>query len=210
MNADMIGIDTLGAGLARIARRISDSRDYLNELDGAIGDADFGTTIQGSCDALLATPPSGATPGALLKSAGMLVMRVQGGASGPLFGTMLREAGKAAGDIQELDAPALAAMLRAAVDGVTRLGKSQPGDKTLVDALEPAASAFEDAAKLGGSPAECAAAAAKAAREGAEATRLMIAKRGRAHYVGERGLGHPDAGAIAIAMCFELFAPRAE
>jgi dihydroxyacetone kinase-like protein len=123
-----------------------------------------------------------------------------GGASGPLWGSALRRAGRALGDAETFDGEQLALALDAAIEGVVELGAAAVGDKTMVDALVPAARALHDALDSGRSLQEAAAAAADAAREGAEATTPMQARKGRASYLGERSIGHQDPGATSAAI----------
>jgi phosphoenolpyruvate---glycerone phosphotransferase subunit DhaL len=193
--------------LAEMAKLIIASRDDLNELDGKLGDADFGTSICGGFAAVQILLPElgGLAPGMIFGKTGMTLVKSMGGASGPLFGTLFMKAGKELGDRQEIGTAELAAMLSAGLAGVKALGKSNAGDKTLIDALEPATLAIAAAAERGESLPAALAAARAAAAQGVEATKQMIASRGRAFYVGERGLGHPDAGATAIAMLFAVF-----
>jgi len=195
-----------------MASTIIENRDYLNELDGAIGDADFGTSISGGFMAVQEILPTlkELDNGPLLSKVGMTLVSKVGGASGPIYGTIFMKAGQAAGVKTVLDATDLALMLEAAINGVKARGKAEPGEKTIVDALQPAAEAFRQAADAGSSLAECGAKAAAAARSGAEHTKTMIATKGRAHYVGERGLGHPDAGAVSIALLFETLSSKAK
>ena len=201
----MLAKTDLFEAVSLIASTIIKNRDYLNDLDGAIGDADFGTSISGGFLAVQELLPTLETleSGPLLSKVGMTLVSKVGGASGPIFGTIFMKAGQAAGVKTELQAADMAEMLEAAINGVKARGKAEPGEKTLVDALQPAAEAFRQAADAGSSIAECGAKAAAAARTGAELTKTMIATKGRAHYVGERALGHPDAGAVSIALLFE-------
>ena len=201
----MLSRNHVYSAISLMAETIQANRDYLNELDGAIGDADFGTSISGGFQAVQEIMPSleDMDPGPMLSKVGMTLVSKVGGASGPIFGTIFMKSGQAAGSKAELSASDVAAMLEAAINGVKARGKAEPGEKTLVDALQPAAEAFRSAADAGKSLKECGLSAAAAARCGAESTKAMIATKGRAHYVGERALGHPDAGAVAIALLFE-------
>jgi dihydroxyacetone kinase-like protein len=188
--------------LARATQVIVQEADHLTELDSAIGDADHGANLRRgftSASAVVAAERP-ASPGALLKAFGTHLTRTVGGASGPLYGTVLRRAGRALGDEETVSPQALAEALAAAVAGVRRLGDSGPGDKTMVDALAPAAEAYSAALEGGARPQEALAAAARAAREGAEATIPMRARRGRASYLGERSIGHQDPGATSSAL----------
>ena len=182
------------------------NRDSLNELDGKLGDADFGTSISGGFTAVQKLIPEldNLAPGMIFGKIGMMLVKSMGGASGPLFGTLFMKAGKELGDRHEIGTVELAAMLSAGLAGVKALGKSDAGDKTLIDALEPATLAVVAAAGRGESLAAALADARVAAAQGVEDTKQMIASRGRAFYVGERGLGHQDAGATAILMIFTV------
>ena len=188
-----------------MAATIIENRDYLNELDGAIGDADFGTSISGGFLAVQEILPTleGLDAGPMLSKVGMTLVSKVGGASGPIYGTIFMKAGQAAGAKTELTALDIAAMLEAAINGVKARGKAEPGEKTIVDALQPAAEAFRKAADEDCPLEKCGLQAAMAARAGAENTKNMIATKGRAHYVGDRSLGHMDAGATSIALLFE-------
>ncbi|MFR9675708.1 dihydroxyacetone kinase subunit DhaL [Streptomyces sp. TR02-1] len=175
---------------------------HLTDLDSAIGDADHGTNMRRGFTAVregLATDPPG-TPGAVLLLSGRLLVSKVGGASGPLYGTMLRRVGKALGDEAEVDGERLAAALRTGVEAVSRLGGAAEGDKTMLDALYPAVTAMEDAVRDGDDPAAALAAARTAAGEGSRATIPLQARKGRASYLGERSIGHEDPGAASSAL----------
>ena len=194
--------------IAEFSQAIIANRDYLNELDGKLGDADFGTSICAGCCAVeKIIPELGSTKaGFALGKTGTTLVKSMGGASGPLFGTIFMKAGKALGDTPEIGVPELASMFAASLAGVKTLGKSDVGDKTLIDALAPATIALEAAAAKNLSLSQALDDASAAAAQGVEDTKQLIANRGRAHYVGERGLGHQDAGATAIQMLFKVFA----
>lgn len=184
------------------AALIDQEAGRLTELDSAIGDADHGSNMQRGFAAVVTelegrTP---ATPGAALMTAGRQLVSTVGGASGPLYGTLLRRTGKSLGDAQQVTVDALRTGLRAGVDAVAQLGGSAPGDKTMLDALDPAVEA------LGTSFA----AAAAAAEEGAVATVPLRARKGRASYLGERSVGHQDPGATSSALLFAALAEVAE
>ncbi len=187
--------------LDRATRVIVAEAAYLTDLDAAIGDADHGANLKrgftSATDALAAEPP--ATPGALLTAVGVHLTNTVGGASGPLYGTVLRRMGKILGDEPVVEPEALGRALAAAVASVRRLGDAAPGDKTMVDALQPAADAYAEALARGGVTAALDA-AARAARAGAEATIPMRARRGRASYLGDRSIGHQDPGATSSAL----------
>lgn len=164
----------------------------LTDLDSPIGDADHGSNLQRGFVAVAATLEKEApdTPGAVLTTAGRQLISTVGGASGPLYGTLLRRTGKALGDAGEVSQEQLADALRAGVDAVMALGGAAPGDKTMIDALVPAVDA------LG----ESFGAAKAAAEEGAAATTPLQARKGRASYLGERSIGHQDPGATSASL----------
>ncbi|MDB1089333.1 dihydroxyacetone kinase subunit DhaL [Streptomyces sp. ACA25] len=170
----------------------------LTELDSPIGDADHGSNMRRGFTAvavsLTQTPP--ATPGEVLKEAGRTLVAKVGGASGPLYGTLLRSTGKALGDAERVDGPGLCAALRAGVDAVGQLGGAVPGDKTMLDALTPGVDALPESVE----------AAREAAAKGSEATIPLLARRGRASYLGERSIGHEDPGAASSALLFATLA----
>ena len=201
-----VPVGALVAWLGRWQELVARDRDHLTELDKAIGDADHGLNLDRGLtaviEALRENPP--ATLDALGRSVGMTLVSTVGGASGPLYGTLFLRFGTAAGATGSVDAAHLADALRAGVDGVAARGRSGAGDKTMLDALLPAVSAFEAAA--GSGPAAAAAAATDAARAGRDATAPMIARRGRASYLGERSVGHLDPGAASAALLVEALA----
>ncbi|MFD7955583.1 dihydroxyacetone kinase subunit DhaL [Streptomyces ardesiacus] len=168
--------------------------ERLTALDSPIGDADHGSNLQRGFTAVSAAleKDAPATPGAVLVLAGRQLISTVGGASGPLYGTLLRRTGKALGDSGEVSKEQLAEALRAGVEAVRTLGGAAPGDKTMVDALVPAVEALGDSF----------AAARTAAVEGAEATTPLQARKGRASYLGERSIGHQDPGATSTALIF--------
>jgi phosphoenolpyruvate---glycerone phosphotransferase subunit DhaL len=184
------------------ARVIDEQRDHLTQLDAAIGDADHGINLSRGFTAVLDALESAApqTPGAILTLAGTTLISKVGGASGPLYGMAFRRAGKSLGEAAEVDLPALAKALEAALAGVQQLGAALEGDKTMVDALAPAAGAFSKAVSDGASPADALTALARAAGDGAAATIPMQALKGRASYLGPRSVGHEDPGAASAAL----------
>jgi len=191
---------TVTRWLETSAAALHDQRDYLTQLDAAIGDADHGTNMDrgfASVVAKLGELDDSTPPGKLLVAAGSTLVSTVGGASGPLWGTALRRAGRSLGDGESFDGAALALALESALDGVVELGAARPGDKTMVDALEPAVRALRERVD-GGAPAEEAVAAAReAAEEGMQATVPLQASKGRASYLGERSIGHQDPGATS-------------
>jgi dihydroxyacetone kinase-like protein len=199
----IVQADTINIWLAEAREEIDAQGDYLTQLDAAIGDGDHGINMRRGFDAVgkaLAGQGDGSPPGRLLIVAGKTLVATVGGASGPLWGSALRRAGRTLGDAETFDGRQLALALEAAIEGVVELGAAAVGDKTMVDALVPAARAFHDALDSGHSLQEAAQAAADAAREGAEATTPMQARKGRASYLGERSIGHQDPGAASAAI----------
>ena len=194
--------DVFRAWIAAAAQVIEEQREHLTQLDAAIGDADHGINLSRGFTAVLSAVESAApaTPGAVLTLTGSTLISKVGGASGPLYGTAFRGAGKALGDTADVDLPGLAAALEAALAGVQRLGAAREGDKTMVDALAPATGAFSKAIAEGASQAGALAALADAAQAGAAATIPMQALKGRASYLGPRSVGHEDPGAASTAL----------
>ncbi|MFF8971923.1 dihydroxyacetone kinase subunit DhaL [Streptomyces sp. NPDC014995] len=166
--------------------------ERLTALDSPIGDADHGSNLQRGFHAAVAAleEEAPATPGAVLVLAGRRLISTVGGASGPLYGTLLRRTGKALGDAAEVSEEQFAEALRAGVDAVMQLGGAAPGDKTMIDALVPAVDALGEG--FG--------AARAAAEQGALATTPLQARKGRASYLGERSIGHQDPGATSSAL----------
>jgi dihydroxyacetone kinase-like protein len=194
-------IDAAGvtAWIREFARLIAAEKEHLTELDSAIGDADHGTNMDRGLNAVL-TSLEGDTPGALLKKAGMTLVSTVGGASGPLYGTAFLRMASAAGDTAQIDPPGFARVLRAALDGVAARGQAELGDKTMVDALTPAVEALESATADGKPLADALPAAVRAAEQGRDATIPLVARKGRASYLGERSAGHQDPGATSVTL----------
>jgi dihydroxyacetone kinase-like protein len=191
------------------AERIAAARDELTELDRQIGDGDHGENLDRGFRAVVAKldgVAAGDQPpgqiGDVLKLVATTLMSSVGGASGPLYGTAYLRAAKVTG-LAELDAHGVVALLEGALEGITARGKAQLGEKTMVDAWQPAVDAAEGAADGGASTADVLAAAATAARAGAEATIPLVATKGRASYLGERSAGHQDPGATSTAILLE-------
>jgi len=183
------------------AAAIEAEADHLTQLDSAIGDGDHGVNMTRGMRAVLAAlaESEDGAAGKRLILAGKTLVSTVGGASGPLWGTALRRAGRALGDGQ-LDGPGLVAALDAALAGVQELGAAEPGDKTMVDALGPAVATLRERLDAGDALADAVAAAADAAEEGARATTPLQARKGRASYLGERSIGHQDPGATSAAL----------
>lgn len=188
--------------------RIDENTAYLTELDSAIGDADHGSNMARGMAAVM--EKVGATPAAtadeLFKTVGMTLVTSVGGASGPLYGTFFLRFGMSAGPVTECDAAALAAALRAGIEGVVARGKAEAGDKTMFDALAPALEAMDAALASGASLSAATSAARDAAATGRDATEPLVARKGRASYLGERSAGHLDPGATSTALLFDALA----
>ncbi|MUL80838.1 MULTISPECIES: dihydroxyacetone kinase subunit DhaL [unclassified Mycolicibacterium] len=184
------------------ARVISENGQYLSDLDAAIGDADHGINMDRGMTAVLAAideaPP--ADMAALCKQVGMTLVKSVGGASGPLYGTFFLRMAPALGSGDSASDADFAKALRAGVDGVVQRGRAEAGDKTMFDALEPALDALDSALSSGASLAGALAAASAAAEKGRDATESMVARKGRASYLGQRSVGHIDPGATSAAL----------
>jgi len=182
-----------------VANVLTENKDYLTELDSAIGDADHGANMFRGFQAVLAKLPgvSDKDIGTIFKTVGMTLVSTVGGASGPLYGTFFMQAGTASAGKQELTAADWGAALEAAVNGVVMRGKAVLGDKTMVDALTPALEAFKDAVAENVTIGMALARSVQAAEEGMKATIPLVARKGRASYLGERSAGHQDPGATS-------------
>lgn len=194
---------TVNAWMNEAAAAVRDQRDYLTQLDSAIGDGDHGTNMNRGFEAVekaLAGQNGSVPPGRLLILAGKTLVSTVGGASGPLWGSALRAAGRSLGDAESFEAPELAGALDAAIAAVIDLGAATPGDKTMIDALVPASEALRNSLDSGVPLQVAVAAACEAAEEGARATVPMLARKGRASYLGERSIGHQDPGATSATL----------
>ena len=192
------------------AADIAEQRDYLVDLDRAIGDGDHGENMDRGFKAALEALGQGqpASVAEVLKTVAKTLMSTVGGAAGPLYGTAFLRASKAAGD-GELDGAGVAAVIAGALDGIQARGKATTGEKTMVDAWTPALEAARAAAESGGDPAAVLEAAATAAEAGAAATEPMRATKGRASYLGERSIGHLDPGAVSTSLILRAAARAA-
>jgi dihydroxyacetone kinase-like protein len=200
---------TVTAWMQEAASSLRDQSDYLTQLDAAIGDGDHGTNMDRGFTAVgsaLAGQDGDVPPGRLLILAGKTLVSTVGGASGPLWGTALRRAGRALGDEESFGGDELVAALQAAIDAVVELGAAQPGDKTMIDALTPAVEGLRSALASGAPLESAVEAAADAALEGAQATVPLQARKGRASYLGERSIGHQDPGATSVAIILRALA----
>jgi phosphoenolpyruvate---glycerone phosphotransferase subunit DhaL len=201
--------DAVEDWMKRFAAEVAENRSYLTKLDGAIGDGDHGKNMdRGMKKALERLDASdGDDIGASLKTIGMALVSSVGGAAGPLYGTLFLQMGQATAGKSELDVAAFTEALDAGVQGVIKRGKAEPGDKTMLDALGPALDALRSAG--GDDVAGALAQAADAAREGMEATVPMVARKGRASYLGERSAGHQDPGATSSHLLLKTAAEAA-
>lgn len=188
--------------LTSATKAVQREASRLTDLDSAIGDADHGSNLRrgftAASQAVETAPPT--TPGGVLALVGRQLVSTVGGASGPLYGTLMRAAGKQLGDEPTVTARQLCDALRAGVEAVARLGGAARGDKTMLDALLPAVDAMALSLDSGSGLAETLAAGRAAAEEGATATVPMRARKGRASYLGERSVGHQDPGAASSAL----------
>ena len=193
------------------AADVAEQRDYLVDLDRAIGDGDHGENMdrgfKAAVEALGQAQP--ASVAEVLKTVAKTLMSTVGGAAGPLYGTAFLRASKAAGD-GELDGAGVAAVIAGALDGIQARGKATTGEKTMVDAWTPALEAARAAAESGSDPAAVLEAAATAAEAGAAATEPMRATKGRASYLGERSIGHLDPGAVSTSLILRAAVRAAE
>ncbi|MFI6439175.1 dihydroxyacetone kinase subunit DhaL [Streptomyces sp. NPDC050759] len=197
----MLDADFFRRWMTATAASVDREAERLTALDSPIGDADHGSNLQRGFTAVAATLEKEApdTPGAVLTLAGRQLISTVGGASGPLYGTLLRRTGKALGDAGEVSEEQLAEALRAGVEAVMTLGGAAPGDKTMIDTLVPAVDALGTGF----------AAARTAAEQGALATTPLQARKGRASYLGERSIGHQDPGATSAALLIAALAEAA-
>jgi dihydroxyacetone kinase-like protein len=202
-----IDASMLQSWLGSFAQEVASQRDLLTQLDSAIGDADHGANLDRGMTAVVAALEKAAqdaesplTPGTLFKTAGMTLVSTVGGASGPLYGTLFLRMASSVGSDDTIDATQFAAALRAGLEGVVARGRAQADDKTMYDALAPACDALDAALAAGESLASGLAAADEAAKAGRDATIPMLARKGRASYLGERSVGHQDPGATSTAL----------
>jgi dihydroxyacetone kinase-like protein len=200
--ADADGVvpsEAVRAWIGSFGAAITEHKDELTELDAAIGDADHGINMDRGMKAVAAKLGGAAAGdiGAMLKTVGMTLVSTVGGAGGPLYGTLFLQLGLATAGAEALTPELWSAALRQAVAGVQARGKAQPGDKTMLDALIPARDAFDQVRAEGGSFAKALRASAAAAEQGMRDTIPLVARKGRASYLGERSAGHQDPGATS-------------
>ena len=199
----MVTRDQIVKWLESISTLMVDNKKYLTELDAAIGDADHGINMDRGFKKVMTQLPGVADNdiGSILKTTGMALISSVGGAGGPLYGTMFMRAGMTASGKHELNEADLLEMLESAVDGVIQRGRANLGDKTMVDALVPAVEAFKQFVEHGGNDTlEGLRQAVEAAEQGMKDTIPLVAKKGRASYLGERSAGHQDPGATSSYM----------
>ncbi len=189
------------AWLRAFAALIDDNMEFLTDLDAAIGDADHGTNMARGATAALSKLGDTIPLGSMFKSVGMALVSTVGGSAGPLYGTFFMKFGAKLGGVEDVSLHTFAAALKAGRDGVVARGKAAVGEKTMIDAMTPAVEAFESHVTDG--PLVAAEAASAAAQQGRDATIPLVAKKGRASYLGERSAGHQDPGATSTAYLFE-------
>lgn len=207
-----LGADWARDWIARSATVVAEHRAELNALDREIGDGDHGENLDRGFRAVLGKLEgldADAPPSEVLKMVATTLISTVGGASGPLYGTAFLRGSTAIGGAPTLDASAIVGLLTAARDGIVARGKAEPGDKTMIDAWTPAVDAASAAADAGGPESEMLAAAADAAEAGSVATDPLVARKGRASYLGERAVGHRDPGSVSTAMILRAAAEAA-
>lgn len=194
-----VGYDDVVRMIRAFAATVAEQKEYLTELDSAIGDADHGINMDRGMKAALAklNGLEGGDVGALLKTVGMTLVSTIGGAGGPLYGTLFLQMGTATAGKSELEPDDWRAALEAGLAGVQMRGKAEPNDKTMVDALMPGKDALAQALSEGAEFADALRRSARAAEEGMRATIPLVARKGRASYLGERSAGHQDPGATS-------------
>ena len=194
--------------IKNVAGVLAENKDYLTQLDSAIGEADHGANMTRGFQAVLTKLPavSDKDIGTIFKTVGMTLVSTVGGASGPLYGTFFMQAGAVSAGKQDLSAADWGAALEAAVNGVVMRGRAVLGDKTMVDALTPALEAFKDAVVQNATIGLALTRSVQAAEEGMKATIPLVARKGRASYLGERNAGHQDPGATSTFLILKCAA----
>ena len=204
-----VSYDEVVVWVRAFAAQVAENKDYLTQLDAAIGDGDHGINMNRGMSAVVGKLDEAAGEqdiGALLKTVGMTLVSSVGGAGGPLYGTLFLQMGTAASGKTELGPDDWAAALEAGIKGVEARGKAEPGDKTMIDALLPGLEALRSALDGGASFEDALTASAEAAGQGMRDTIPLVAKKGRASYLGERSAGHQDPGATSSTMLLETAA----
>lgn len=190
--------------IEEIANKIIENKDFLTDLDREIGDGDHGINMaRGFTEVLKALPEEEEDMGVMLKKVGMTLLSKVGGASGPLYGTAYMKAGTVVKGKNKIDLQDALLMLNAAVEGVKMRGKAVRGEKTMLDALEPALEALKKGMEDGKDEKECLISICTAAKEGVEYTKTIRATKGRASYLGDRSIGHQDPGATSSLFTLE-------
>jgi len=199
---ETVATAALDRWIRSFALLVAENKDLLTDLDAAIGDGDHGANMDRGMRAVVGALDDTApvTAAALFNKVGMTLVSTVGGASGPLFGTLFLRAGASFGDTAEISLAQLAAALRAGLDGIVARGKAEAGDKTMYDALAPAVDALDSAVSEDMDKADALKLALVAAENGRDATTPMLARKGRASYLGERSVGHQDPGATTVAL----------
>ena len=191
--------------LKHYAQVVDEQKEYLTQLDAAIGDADHGINMQRGFGAVMSQLPAVEDKdiGTILKKVGMVLVSTVGGAGGPLYGTLFMRMGMVVGNKDALSPEDVVKMFTAALEGVKQRGKAEPGDKTMVDALTPAVEALRQAVEAGEDLHTALEKATAAAEAGMKATIPLVARKGRASYLGERSAGHQDPGATSSYLLFK-------
>ncbi len=194
--------------LLDMGKTMEENKEFLTDLDNVIGDGDHGinmargfSEVEKQAEAL-----QGKDIGNLLKTVGMTLVSKVGGSSGPLYGTAFMKAGMTIGDKNEIGMEDFLAGLEAGIEGIKARGRSTTGEKTMLDAMVPALDAMKESAGSGAAVAEILAAGVSAAEAGVEATKPMVATKGRASYLGERSVGHQDPGATSFTLLLKEIA----
>lgn len=206
----VLTVEGMMTAISHMADIIIENEVYFCELDSVAGDGDFGMSVSKGFKQLKAEwqELNSKTVGGFLIDAGMVITEYCGGASGPIWGSAFRSAGKFTKDKESINLEEFGLMLHAAVLGIQKRGKAKLGDKTLLDALIPMTEAIKSCKHEDITIHDAFVKGAKAARDGAEKTKSMVASMGRASYVGERSLNHPDAGAMALGIIFTEMTKR--
>jgi phosphoenolpyruvate---glycerone phosphotransferase subunit DhaL len=199
-----ISSDQIFAWIERYAAHIAEQKDYLTQLDSAIGDADHGANMHRGLQAVLAKKADlqKSDIGALLKGVAMTLISTVGGASGALYGTFFLQASTLAGNRTALSPSEFGSLLEKGLAGIVLRGKAAVGDKTMIDALQPAIKAYKRSVESGETLEQALSKAVSAADEGLKSTVPLIARKGRASYLGERSAGHQDPGATSSLLLF--------
>lgn len=204
-----VAYDDVLRWIRKFAAEVEANKEYLTQLDAAVGDGDHGINMQRGMSAVIAkvdTQAGEQDVGALLKTVGMTLVSTVGGAGGPLYGTLFLQMGTASAGKSELSPDDWAAALEAGIAGVQARGKAEPGDKTMIDALLPGRDALTTALGGGATFADALRQSAAAAEQGVQDTIPLVARKGRASYLGERSAGHQDPGATSSHLLLEAAA----